>query len=63
MSFCSLIKGITPKICRVCFVLKNCILFSLLYNMFGFCFRMLAVILVSELFGGVAGGREGGRES
>ena len=30
MSFCSLIKGIAPKICRLCFVLVNSILLNLL---------------------------------
>ena len=30
MSFCSLIKGITPKICRLCFDLVNSVLLNLL---------------------------------
>ena len=31
VSFCNLMKGITPKICMLCFVLINSVLFNLLY--------------------------------
>ena len=41
-------KGITTKICRLCFCPKNSIRLNLLCVRF--CFRMLAVILVSDLF-------------
>ena len=39
---CSLIKGITPKIRMLYFVLKT-------FCVFGFCFRTLAVIFVSGM--------------
>ena len=46
MSFCSLTKGITPKICRLCVcVLINKRAFEPFIS-FGSCFRTLAVILV-----------------
>ena len=43
----SLIMGITPKICMVCFILINKCSFEPFY-VFGSCFRMLAVVLVSD---------------
>ena len=54
LSFCILIKGITPKIHMLCFVLINSFflfsLFSVLtFNIFGSCFRMLAVILILDI--------------
>ena len=47
--FCSLTKGITPDICRLCFCPNKWAFFSTFY-VFGYCFRMLAVILVSDFF-------------
>ena len=43
--FCSLIKGITPKIRMLSFVLRA---FFWTFHVFGSCFRTLAVILVSD---------------
>ena len=42
----SLIKGITPKILMLCFVLINSLFGK--FSVFGSCFRTLAVILVSD---------------
>ena len=52
MSFCSLIKGITPKIRVLCFVLINSVLLNLLcvwiiVYVFGSCFRTVVIILAS----------------
>ena len=44
--FCSLKKGITPAIYMLCFV----IITSVLLNLFGSCFRTLAVTLISDFF-------------
>ena len=46
MSFCSLKKGYTQKIRVVVFVLINSVLVK--FYVLGFCFRTLAVNLVSE---------------
>ena len=46
--FYSFIKGITLKICILYFVLINSILFN--FYVFWSCFRMLAIILVSDFF-------------
>ena len=46
MSFCSLTKGIPPKMSWFCLVLINSVLFNLLC-VFGSCFRKLAVVFVS----------------
>ena len=46
--FYNLIKGITLKICMLYFVLINSVLFY--FYVFGSCFRILAVILVSFFF-------------
>ena len=49
MPFCSLTKGITLKICWFCLVLINSVLLNLLkFYLFGSCFRILSVILVSD---------------
>ena len=47
MLFCSLIKGITRKIRKLCIVLINSVLLNR-FHVFGSCFTTLAIILVSE---------------
>ena len=53
MSFCSLTKGITPKISRLCvcvIINKGVFCLFVFWIVFGSCFGTLAVIFVSDVY-------------